>query len=47
MLLPHYMVPEEIFFMEKIPRTTTGKADRKLLAETYGSLKNRNNPEVA
>jgi amino acid adenylation domain-containing protein len=47
MFLPHYMMPEEIFFMEKIPRTTTGKADRKLLAETYGRLKNQNNPKTA
>lgn len=47
MFLPHYMVPEKIFLLEKIPRTTTGKADRKLLAETYGGLKNVNTPEVA
>lgn len=40
MFLPRYMVPEEIFFIARMPRTTTGKADRKLMAETYLSLKN-------
>jgi len=40
MFLPKYMVPEEIFFIERMPRTTTGKADRKLMTETYLSMKN-------
>lgn len=41
MFLPLYMVPEQIFFIARMPRTTTGKADRKLMAETYFSLKAR------
>jgi L-proline---[L-prolyl-carrier protein] ligase len=40
MFLPKYMVPEEIFFIERMPRTTTGKADRKLMTETYLSMQN-------
>lgn len=38
-LLPQYMVPEEILFIDKLSRTATGKVDRKFMAETYLSLK--------
>jgi amino acid adenylation domain-containing protein len=31
--LPGYMVPEKISFIEKFPKTVTGKVDRKVLAE--------------
>jgi acyl-coenzyme A synthetase/AMP-(fatty) acid ligase len=30
--LPHYMVPERFEFAEKLPRTSTGKVDRRTLA---------------
>jgi len=33
--LPGYMVPEEIFVVGRMPRTTTGKADRKQMQEAY------------
>jgi acyl-coenzyme A synthetase/AMP-(fatty) acid ligase len=29
--LPHYMVPEIIDFCDELPKTSTGKVDRKLL----------------
>ena len=32
-LLPGYMVPEKISFLEKFPKTVTGKIDRKSLTE--------------
>ncbi|SDH29174.1 non-ribosomal peptide synthetase [Chitinophaga filiformis] len=32
-LLPHFMVPEHFFFMEKFPLTSNGKIDRKLLPD--------------
>jgi amino acid adenylation domain-containing protein len=38
-LLPRYMVPEEILIIDKLSRTTTGKADRKLMTEIYLSVK--------
>lgn len=31
-LLPGYMVPEEFFFLESLPRTATGKVDRQTLS---------------
>jgi amino acid adenylation domain-containing protein len=37
--LPRYMVPEEIIFIEGIPLTTTGKADRRSMTESYLSPK--------
>lgn len=37
--LPRYMVPEEIFIMERMPRTATGKADRRMMAEIYSNRK--------
>jgi amino acid adenylation domain-containing protein len=33
--LPHYMVPEEILFIDALSRTTTGKMDRKLMTDFY------------
>jgi amino acid adenylation domain-containing protein len=33
-ILPMYMLPEKITFHEKLPRTPTGKIDRKLLRDT-------------
>jgi acyl-coenzyme A synthetase/AMP-(fatty) acid ligase len=33
-MLPMYMLPEKIFFHEKLPKTPTGKTDRKLLKES-------------
>lgn len=33
--LPSYMVPEEIEIVEVLPRTSTGKADRKMLLEQW------------
>lgn len=32
-LLPEYMVPKKIKFIEKLPMTSNGKADRKALEE--------------
>jgi len=33
-LLPKYMIPDEVYFVEQFPQTSTGKVDRrKLLAE--------------
>ena len=29
--MPRYMIPEEIEFCENLPKTSTGKIDRKLL----------------
>jgi amino acid adenylation domain-containing protein len=37
-LLPAYMVPEKITFVERFPKTATGKIDRKLLEETACGL---------
>ncbi|MGD9851993.1 MAG: AMP-binding protein [Nitrospirales bacterium] len=31
-LLPGYMIPEEVFFLESLPRTATGKVDRQTLS---------------
>lgn len=33
--LPSYMVPEQIEVVESLPRTSTGKADRKMLLEQW------------
>ncbi len=32
--LPHYMIPEMISIVDSLPRTSTGKIDRKKLAQT-------------
>jgi D-alanine--poly(phosphoribitol) ligase subunit 1 len=34
-VLPHYMVPSDIHFVEHIPLNQNGKADKKLLTEIY------------
>lgn len=36
--LPSYMVPEKIIFIDRLPRTPTGKIDRKLLKENAGKI---------
>jgi len=33
-MLPRYMVPETVEFRAQFPRTSSGKVDRRLLAET-------------
>jgi acyl-coenzyme A synthetase/AMP-(fatty) acid ligase len=35
--LPAYMVPREFVFVDRIPRTATGKADPHTLVATYAS----------
>jgi len=35
-LLPHYMLPEDIFVRETLPKNANGKVDRKALAKEYG-----------
>ncbi len=33
-ILPAYMVPEKVFFLDRFPKTSTGKTDRKVLLES-------------
>jgi acyl-coenzyme A synthetase/AMP-(fatty) acid ligase len=37
--LPGYMVPEQIEIVDALPRTSTGKADRKMLLEQWQKRK--------
>ncbi|HEY6194211.1 MAG TPA: amino acid adenylation domain-containing protein [Candidatus Eisenbacteria bacterium] len=39
--LPRYMVPESVEFRAQLPRTSSGKVDRKLLADTIPSKDTR------
>lgn len=41
-VLPPYMVPERIVFLEKFPRTATGKIDRRSLREMVGAGRTSN-----
>jgi amino acid adenylation domain-containing protein len=39
--LPRYMLPESIEFLDQLPKTSTGKIDRTLLARKVGSSQKR------
>ena len=38
-IISHYSVPEQIVFVEALPKTSVGKLDKKLLRERYAKIK--------
>ena len=37
--MPRYGVPEQIVFVEALPKTSVGKLDKKVLRERYAQIK--------
>jgi fatty-acyl-CoA synthase len=38
-IIPRYSVPEQIVFVEALPKTSVGKLDKKVLRERYAQIK--------